>query len=113
MIAKHYYGDGSRWRDIQQANPTRVDASGNVKAGVRLVIPNTSVRPSPPSPSSPAVREQTRWVKVRARDTLSTIAARELGSPKLWRAIYEANLDRVKDPDRLKIGLTLRVPVRG
>lgn len=113
VIANRYYGDGASWRQIQQANSTRVDGSGNVKVGVRLVIPHGSTHSEQLQPVSPAERGETRWVKVRSRDTLSTIAARELGHAKLWRTIFEANRDRVKNPDRLQIGLTLRVPVRG
>jgi nucleoid-associated protein YgaU len=50
-------------------------------------------------------------VVVEAGDTLSKIAARELGHPGLWPELYRANRDRIKDPERVYPGQELTVPV--
>lgn len=56
--------------------------------------------------------DDTTWATytVKARDTLSSIAAAKLGSTGRWRELLEANLDRIKDPDRVPVGTVLRLP---
>lgn len=43
-------------------------------------------------------------------DTLSGIAAAEYGNASEWHAIFEANRDRIGDPDLIHSGLHLRIP---
>jgi nucleoid-associated protein YgaU len=43
-------------------------------------------------------------------ETLSRIAARYYGDPSLYRKIFEANRDVVKNPDLIQIGWKLRIP---
>lgn len=43
-------------------------------------------------------------------DSLSKIAKHFYGSPNKWRLIYEANKDKIKDPNKLKVGLVLEIP---
>lgn len=50
---------------------------------------------------------------VQAGETLSSIALTYLGSVGSWRQIYEANRDRIPDPDRIEAGLELRIPAAG
>lgn len=38
-IAKEAYGDGSRWRDIAEANPAVVGHEGHIQAGAKISIP--------------------------------------------------------------------------
>ncbi len=47
---------------------------------------------------------------VRVGDTLATIAARTLGDPWLWPALYRANRDQIRDPARLHPGQRLEIP---
>ena len=48
---------------------------------------------------------------VRAGDTLSAIAKRELGSSSKWSAIYEKNKTTIgKDPNRIVVGQKLVMP---
>jgi hypothetical protein len=51
-----------------------------------------------------------RWYTVKPGDTLASIAQDFYGDPSLWRKIYEANLDRIKDPSILYPGQRLRIP---
>ena len=53
---------------------------------------------------------QTRTYTVKAGDSLSKIALREYGDPSRWRQIYEANRDRIKDPDLIQPGWELKIP---
>jgi nucleoid-associated protein YgaU len=43
-------------------------------------------------------------------DSLSKIAQRVYGKASLWRKIYEANQDQIKDPDLIFPGQLLRLP---
>jgi LysM repeat protein len=43
-------------------------------------------------------------------DSLSKIAKRVYGKASLWRKIYEANQDQIKDPDLIFPGQLLRLP---
>jgi nucleoid-associated protein YgaU len=47
---------------------------------------------------------------VVAGDSLSKIAKRVYGKASLWRKIYEANRDHIKDPDLIFPGQLLRIP---
>jgi nucleoid-associated protein YgaU len=43
-------------------------------------------------------------------DSLSKIAKRVYGKASLWKKIYEANQDQIKDPDLIFPGQLLRLP---
>lgn len=47
---------------------------------------------------------------VKKGDSLSRIAKRELGSYNRWKEIYDANRDKIKNPDVLSIGMQLTIP---
>jgi nucleoid-associated protein YgaU len=54
--------------------------------------------------------DQPRTHKVRKGETLAQVAKRYYGDDSEWRRIYSANRDVLKDPNRLKPGVTLRIP---
>lgn len=43
-------------------------------------------------------------------DSLSRIAKRYYGKASLWNRLYEANRDRISDPDLIYPGQVLRIP---
>ncbi|MDD3254113.1 MAG: bifunctional UDP-sugar hydrolase/5'-nucleotidase [Lachnospiraceae bacterium] len=47
---------------------------------------------------------------VKAGDNLNYIAKRELGSYNRWKEIYDANRDRILNPNVLRIGMELVIP---
>jgi nucleoid-associated protein YgaU len=51
-----------------------------------------------------------REYTVQSSDTLSGIAQKMYGRSAQWRKIYQANRDRIENPDRLKAGVVLRIP---
>ena len=55
-------------------------------------------------------RATTRMYTVVAGDTLSHIAQRHYGNANRWPAIFEANRDKLSDPDRIFPGQVLRLP---
>jgi nucleoid-associated protein YgaU len=61
------------------------------------------------APTSKPVETQ-RTITVKAGDSLSKIAKNELGDASQWKAIYEANKDKIKDPDMIHPGQVLNIP---
>ena len=59
-------------------------------------------------PEEPAV--VVRTYKVQSGDTLSTISRKMYGKSSLWDKIYQANRDRMRSQNDLKIGQELRIP---
>ncbi len=47
---------------------------------------------------------------VQPGDTLSKIAKEYYGDSGQYRAIYEANRDKLDDPDEIRVGQELRIP---
>jgi nucleoid-associated protein YgaU len=128
-IAQKYYNNGDKWSLIAKANPKVVQPNGAVREGVRLVIPKDNSRPTTTTESTQSVemagdittsvaspREtggSANTIKVESGDTLSDISLKYLGSSARWREIFDANRDKLKNSDDLKVGMTLRLPSGG
>jgi nucleoid-associated protein YgaU len=67
--------------------------------------PEGSVRSGQSSP-----RPAGRSYVVRAGDTLRSIALSAYGNEERWRRIYRANRALIRDPNVLKVGMTLIIP---
>ena len=97
-LAERYYGEGREWRKIAAANPTRLSGGPDrLEAGWTLVIPDVQ-------------EDSDGDVTVRPGDTLSSIAAAELGSARRWSELYAANRAQLEDPDTLAVGMELSLP---
>ncbi len=57
------------------------------------------------------VRVSTREYVIQPGDTLSGIAKSQLGSGSRWKYIYELNKDRIKNPNKLRAGKVIFIPV--
>ncbi len=57
------------------------------------------------------VKVSTREYTVQKNDFLSKIAQEQLGAAHRWKYLYELNKDRIKDPNRLRVGQVILVPV--
>ena len=62
------------------------------------------------SGSSSTAPAQNRTVTVKSGDSRSKIARRELGDANKWQAIFDANRDKIKDPDLIHPGQVLNLP---
>ena len=58
-------------------------------------------------PNAPKVTNYT----VKSGDTLSKIAKEHLGNANAYMAIFNANRDILTDPDKIKPGMVLKLPV--
>lgn len=57
------------------------------------------------------VRVSTKEYAVQKGDTLSKIAQEQLGKAHRWGYLYELNRDRIKDPNCLKVGQKIIIPI--
>jgi nucleoid-associated protein YgaU len=62
------------------------------------------------SSSTAPSADQPRTITVQPGDSLSKIAKRELGDANKWHDIYEANRDKIKNPDLIHPGEVLTLP---
>ena len=51
-----------------------------------------------------------QWHEVKKGETLWKIAEHYYGDGSLYRKIFEANSDALKDPNLIKVGQRLRIP---
>ena len=106
-IARRELGAAGRWRDLVDLNPAVAANPDRIHAGTVLLLP-----------APPAAAEHT--YTVRAGDTLSGIARRELGDPGRYPEIFTASKDtpqpgggHLSDPDAIDVGQTLTIPATG
>ena len=57
------------------------------------------------------VKVETKEYTIQKNDSLWSIAQHELGSGHRWKYLYELNKDRIKNPDKLKAGQVIVIPV--
>lgn len=62
------------------------------------------------SGSSSTAGSAEKMYVVKKGDSLSQIAKREYGDANKWRRIFEANKDKIKDPDLIHPGQELKIP---
>lgn len=94
------------------ARPLDEDASGRNEGSLvpEPVVPER-VEPDPAVPTPDEVFGQPpfRWSVARDGDTFEKIALREFGKRSLWTAIARAN--PLKDPERLRAGDRIKIPL--
>ena len=121
-IAKHFYRNGARWREIAEHNRNVIPDPNFLPTGAVLKIPGIQepvlpdfplagqggdVRKQRPPPMIPA----TTYI-VKPGDSLYSIALKHYGNGSLNMTIYEANRHVIDDPDRLEVGAVLVLPAR-
>ncbi len=74
------------------------------------VVPGEPGEPPPPPPPPPSPEPDTYLVQ--PGDTLWLISSKVYGSGSFWRIIFEANLDILEDPSRIRPGQVLKIPPR-
>lgn len=76
----------------------------------KAVLPKEVCEPPPPPPPPPSPEPDTYLVQ--PGDTLWLISSKVYGSGSFWRIIFEANLDILEDPSRIRPGQVLKIPPR-
>lgn len=106
-ISQRELGTFKRWQEIVKLNP-EVDPS-RIVAGMELRMPAGSAPKASKSKSSKAGKLRTNQIRVADGESLWTIAERLLGDGTRFTEI--AKLNPSINPDRLKTGQVLTVPV--
>lgn len=138
-IARSLYGDGAEFQSILAANPALVDKN-TIRVGEVLKLPRPPTQeqelakrsdapvvasagkstpdkvaapvatPDAPKPAG-FKRIGTAADHVVAKgDTLMSIALEHYGTKAAWKLIYDANVASIPDKDRIKIGVSLKLP---
>ncbi|RJO65725.1 MAG: LysM peptidoglycan-binding domain-containing protein [Candidatus Omnitrophota bacterium] len=57
------------------------------------------------------IKVSTKEYVIKKGDTLSKIAQEQLGKAHRWKYLYELNKDKIKDPNKLRVGQKIIVPI--
>jgi nucleoid-associated protein YgaU len=98
-IAERYYGDGSRWKTIYQANKKTIgDDPALIQVGAELKIPE-------------AESDAAKTHVTKEGDTLYGLARQYYDDDSLWKKIYQANKKVIgPNPDVLRPRIELEIP---
>ena len=119
-IARLYYNDERRYRDIMAANPT-LDVN-NLQVGqivklpepVRMVngvpVIKSAGKKNAPKVSTGTLPAGVRSHEVKSGESLVRISLTYYGTGNKWKKIWEANKKVLPDPDKLKPGIKLVIP---
>lgn len=114
MISIRYYGSADNVDQIAKLN--NLGNPNQVKLGTRLILPRSidlraaSSTTTGTEAAPTKIQSKRKTVKVRAGETLSDIAKRELGNGNKWRVLWKENKSVVPNPNRLSPGTVLQLP---
>lgn len=80
------------------------------RAGSGLADKATASKAAEPK-SSKSPKSSWRWYQIKKNDRYSSIAKRELGATNRWREIFELNRDKFPDPERIREGVRIKLPI--
>jgi nucleoid-associated protein YgaU len=117
-IARKVYGNGAEWTKIVAANPGLTPQK--LYVGMKLRLPDPAIVGShggahaaatAAAAARPAATHlRPRSVTVQEGDTLYNIARKVYGDGEKWDVIYNANKDKLNNPDELPAGTQLTIP---
>jgi LysM repeat protein len=88
------------WNAIKTVSSWQSD----IVADLRVEAPTSA-------PAAAAAAKPPETYTVKAGDSLSKIAKEHLGNANAYMAIFNANRDILTDPDKIKPGMVLKLPV--
>ena len=81
-----------------------------VRAATETPAPAPRVSTVAPAPVATAAATEPQTHVVQAGENLATISARYYGTPSKWKLIFNANQDRLKDANNLRVGTRIAIP---
>ena len=91
------------WDEIKKVDSAYPDMKADI--AVDPTMASKTPASTPPRDSAPE-----RSYTVEAGDTLSKISKQFYGEASLYMNIFEANRDKISDPDKIRPGMQLRIP---
>lgn len=105
-IARDWFGEPNKWDLIAKANPL-VDPN-RLRVGQELRLPPKNTEREEIVGDANAGNA---IYTVRSGDNLSKIARAYYNDSSLWRLIFDANRETLRnDPDNIRVGMRLRIP---
>ena len=95
------------WDTIKRVDAAYKDLSADITVDSSIARNTSSSMPPSPHLSDEQV------YTVEAGDTLSKISQQFYGEANLYMNIFEANRDKLTDPNKIQPGMRLRIPVTG
>jgi nucleoid-associated protein YgaU len=109
-IARMFYGQGSMWKNIKDANDDIHSTS--LKIGYDLVLPGVPVLTNINDAKLYDKDNYTKAVyKVKWGDSLYNLASELYHDGRKWSIIYEENKDEIEDMNELAVGQALIIPL--
>ena len=111
VISEKHYGSGYNWVDIASAN--ELDNPGLLAVGQKLIIPDVETKqPTTDEPlaASEDVQVEEQEYTVLEGDSLSKLAGRFYGDIFEWDRIWEANKDKIANPDLIFPDQIITIP---
>ncbi len=99
-IAQQVLGNANRWPEIYALNRDRIARPALIMPGLQLRLQGSAGR----------VKVTNARYVVRSGDCLSVIAQRLLGSSTRWKALYQLNRGKVREPRLIFPGQVLIIP---
>lgn len=123
-ISKQYYGNGTLWKRIAEANPDKVKGE-SLRIGSKLRIPidvasvrqaindplNGSAGGKRAEPKQSGKKGKFGSYTVKKGDTLNDISRRVLGSSERTDELLKLNEGVLEDEDSVQIGMILKIPL--
>ena len=109
-LAKKYYGDGTKWQIIHEANKAVIPNPTLLPVGLEIIIPELVVAPEEKAegPSLESLGKRTYVIK--RGDLLWNLAVKFYGDGTKWQIIYEANKNIIPNPTRIPVGKKIVIP---
>lgn len=107
-----------KYEDIESAAITAAEAAFGMIGGDPSGIGNTDNNPpkkdptktDTPTTQEPAKEPEYDTYTIKKGDNLWNLAKKEYGSGAKYKDIYEANKDVIKDPNKVYVGQTIKIP---
>jgi nucleoid-associated protein YgaU len=90
------------WDQIKLVDPSLSDLIADIQAPAAAAAAAAAVGAAPKSAA--------RTYTVQAGDSLSKISKQFYGDPNKYMNIFNANKDKLSDPDKIKVGTELVIP---
>jgi nucleoid-associated protein YgaU len=91
------------WNAIKTVPDWQRDVVGDIRVEAVAAAPKAAAATAP---------AQVTYT-VQPGDTLSEIAKKHLGNANAYMDIFNANLDQLQDPDKVRPGQVLKIPAKG
>lgn len=95
-----YPGEGP---ETEEAKPAEAEEAKEIEEGKYLIEKEEVVESE--------IKVETKEYITKKGDTLWGIAQKELGDGNKWKNIYELNKEKIKNPNKLKAGKRLLIPI--